>query len=324
MDTAAWYRSFSEIETAGSSPTYERLKRAISEDPELIARLDKPPAMKRLPTLLLAASGILDAPVDNPTEALRFMHERWGKLSGLMLARSTQTNEAARTATFLPLLAQIDGPIALIKIRPRPPGSASTPIAIGSATTTARGSVPPSPRWSSRCRPRGHCPARSGRPRGLLPDRHRPRPVGRERRGRHRVAVRACTEPSMQIGRNGYAPPSRWRRANRPTSFEATWWTPSTRSWPPVPDDVTPVVFHSAVLGYLRPRATDGIRSEDGRPSAGEVVLERAARCDRRGRHHAHGAPEHAGTIPFFVVGVCGRDAVAVSDPHGRWLTWAG
>jgi hypothetical protein len=37
-------------------------------------------------------------------------------LREVMLARSTQTNEAARCATLLPALAMIDGPLALLEV----------------------------------------------------------------------------------------------------------------------------------------------------------------------------------------------------------------
>lgn len=32
--------------------------------------------------------------------------------------------------------------------------------------------------------------------------------------------------------------------------------------------------------------------------------------------------PQHAGSMAFFLVGVAGQRTVAISDPHGRWLSW--
>ena len=321
MDTAAWYRSFSEVETAGSSPTYERLTRAISDDPELIARLDELPPMKRLPTLLLAAGRILDAPVDNPTQALRFMHERWGELSALMLARSTQTNEAARTAAFLPLLAQIGGPMALIEVGASAGlclypdryriryddgpwnGPAESPVAIEVQTA---GTVPPvqgdievfsrtgididpldvndadDMAWLSAC---------------IWPEH-----AHRQDRLRGAIEV-ASREPPALV------------RGDLVETIDDVLAT--------VPDDVTPVVFHSAVLGYLsRERRAAFAQKMDAHPRAKWFSNELPDVID--GVATTLTAPEHAGTIPFYVVGVSGRDAVAVSDPHGRWLTWAG
>ena len=90
-----------------------------------------------------------------------------------------------------------------------------------------------------------------------------------------------------------------------------------------VPDDVTPVVFHSAVLGYLsRERRAAFAQKMDAHPRAKWFSNELPDVID--GVATTLTAPEHAGTTPFYVVGVSGRDAVAVSDPHGRWLTWAG
>jgi hypothetical protein len=321
MDTAAWYRYFSEVETAGSSPTYERLTRAISDDPALVACLDELPPMKRVPTLLLAASRILDAPVDDPTKALRFMHERWGELATLMLARSTQTNEAARTATFLPLLAQIDGPIALIEVGASAGlclypdryriryddgpwiGPAESPVAI---EVQAAGTVPPFQgdievvsrtgidldpldvndeddiAWLSAC---------------IWPEHA-------HRQDRLRAAVEvASREPPVLV------------RGDLVETIDDVLAA--------VPDDVTPVVFHSAVLGYLRrERRTAFAARVHAHPRARWFSNEGPDVID--GVATALTAPAQAGTIAFFVVGVSGRDAVAVSDPHGRWLTWAG
>ena len=321
MDTAGWYRYFSEVETAGSSPIYERLTRAISDDAELIARLDELPAMKRLPTLLLAASRILDAPVDDPTRALRHMHERWDELSALMLARSTQTNEAARSATFLPLLAQIDGPIALIEVGASAGlclypdryriryddgpwiGPSESPVAIEVQTA---GTVPPF---------RGAIDVVSRAGIDLNPlDVHDqddmawlaaciwPEHVDRQERLRAAIEVASGEPPDLVLG-----------------DLVETIDEVLTA----VPDEVTPVVFHSAVLGYLTVERRSAFAARmHAHPRARWFSNELPDVVEGLSTDLA--APEYADTIPFFVVGVSGREAVAVSDPHGRWLTWAG
>ena len=116
VDTVARYRAFARIEAAGSSPSYERLSLAVAADADLIERLDALPPPKRQPNLLLAACRYLGAPVGDPGEFLDFVRSRWSDIAAVVSERSTQTNEPARTAAFLPLLGRIEGPVALIEV----------------------------------------------------------------------------------------------------------------------------------------------------------------------------------------------------------------
>jgi len=110
------YLRFAEVEARGRSPLYETLARGVAADPEIIAFLAALPKEKRQPNLLLAAvrhccgtPGSWDefrcAAIDN-ADAVR----------EIMLARSTQTNEPARCATLLPVLARLPQPLALIEV----------------------------------------------------------------------------------------------------------------------------------------------------------------------------------------------------------------
>jgi hypothetical protein len=88
-----------------------------------------------------------------------------------------------------------------------------------------------------------------------------------------------------------------------------------------IPADVTPVVFHSAVLNYLGPGARAAFANElKGYPrtiwisNEGPGVVE-SLQTDL--------IPPPAATSPaYFVVGVNGERVEAISDPHGRWLRW--
>ena len=89
-----------------------------------------------------------------------------------------------------------------------------------------------------------------------------------------------------------------------------------------LPGGVTPVVFHSAALGYVGPprRAVFAERvmahpevlwiSNEG-PGVVETLTTTLV------------PPVSAETNAFFVVGVGGSDVVGISDPHGRWLRWS-
>jgi hypothetical protein len=321
VDTAGWYRFYSEVEAAGSSPTYERLSLAIADDAELIALLDELPGIKRQPNLLLAACRILGAPLDDPGPAIEFMHERWDEVAAQMLARATQTNEAARTATFLPLLAQIDGPIALIEV------GSSAGLCLYPDRYRIRYDDGP---W---CGPDGSPVEIDVRTTGEVPV------VGAALDVVSRVGIDLAPLDVNDAADVGWLSACIWpEHIDRQERLRAAVEVVSQD--PPqlvqgdlveciddvlasVPAGATPVVFHSAVLGYLpgerRAAFAERIHAHPGVrwfSNEGPGVME--------GLETELTAPDDAGSIAFFVVGVDGRGVAGVSDPHGRWLRWAG
>ncbi|MFJ7246308.1 DUF2332 domain-containing protein [Kitasatospora sp. NPDC098652] len=111
------YRAFAEREARGNSAMYQELAERTAGDAELLGRLDELPDAKRQPNLLFGAVRHLGGPV---TEGWPAFHtwtvERWAEVSATMLERRTQTNEAGRCATLLPLLASLPQPLALIEV----------------------------------------------------------------------------------------------------------------------------------------------------------------------------------------------------------------
>ena len=63
-----------------------------------------------------SGGGLRDCTGGDPVGFVHAVIDGWDLISESMATRATQTNEAARTGTFLPLLAQIDGPVALIEV----------------------------------------------------------------------------------------------------------------------------------------------------------------------------------------------------------------
>ncbi len=116
MTTARRYRFMGESQLRGVSPTYERLCLGVAGDPEVIDLLDTLPAPKRQPNLLLGAVRFLDGPVSGYDEFRSFVLGRWDELRLTMLARQTQTNEAARCTALLPVLAALPQPLALLEV----------------------------------------------------------------------------------------------------------------------------------------------------------------------------------------------------------------
>ena len=114
---AAEYRRFSVEETAGRSALYTEITRAVAEDRELLAIMCELEPPKRQPNLLLAAVRHLhgDFARDWPQFRQRFFDQRDEAL-GIIRTHRTQTNEPARCALILPVLASLPQPLALIEV----------------------------------------------------------------------------------------------------------------------------------------------------------------------------------------------------------------
>jgi hypothetical protein len=110
------YRAFAAHEAADSSPTLRRWAEAVAEDPELLALLTPLPPAKQQPNLLFAAARLHGAHPGDVRSLRELLTTRWTSVRATVLARATQTNEAARCAALLLGLRQVPGPIALLEI----------------------------------------------------------------------------------------------------------------------------------------------------------------------------------------------------------------
>lgn len=113
---AARYRRFAREEAAGRSPLYERLSLAIAEDAEMLRFIAGIPAEKQQPNLFLAAVRHLHGIARDFRDFRSRFRAGPEEIRAVMLARSTQTNEPARCASLLPVLAGLPGPLALIEV----------------------------------------------------------------------------------------------------------------------------------------------------------------------------------------------------------------
>ena len=114
--TAAWYTRFAQNEAHGRSETYEAWALGVAGDAELIAAIEGLPAQRRQPALLFAVTRLLGAPVGDYGPWREFTLEHWPEVEREALVRLTQTNEPLRCAALMPVLATIDGPIALLEV----------------------------------------------------------------------------------------------------------------------------------------------------------------------------------------------------------------
>jgi hypothetical protein len=115
-DVAARYLRFAETEARERSPLYAAISRGIAADREVLGFLLTFPREKQQPNLLLAAvRHLFGTPADWNDFRATLLANR-DAVAALMRSRSTQTNEPARCATLLPLLARLPQPLALIEV----------------------------------------------------------------------------------------------------------------------------------------------------------------------------------------------------------------
>jgi hypothetical protein len=113
LERYRWYR---DVQFAGSSEIYVDWSAGIADDPEVLALIEHLPAAKRQSNLVFAAARFVGAPLAPYAELRPWLIAHWDEIVAIALTHSTQTNEAARCATLLPLLSAIDGPIALLEV----------------------------------------------------------------------------------------------------------------------------------------------------------------------------------------------------------------
>ncbi len=110
------YEDFARFEARGRSPLYARLAEAIAGDPFALRFLAGLPEAKRQPNLLLAAVRYLYGTPADPGTFLELVRANAEEIGAVMAARATQTNEPARCATLLPVLARLPQPLALLEV----------------------------------------------------------------------------------------------------------------------------------------------------------------------------------------------------------------
>jgi len=115
-DVIAEYRDFATY-AAGDSPCFEVWALGVIDDPEVLAWLGTLPPLKRQPNLVFAAARWHGAAAPGSYDDLRrVLLDQESDVRATVMARATQTNEVGRLATLVPVLALVDGPLALIEV----------------------------------------------------------------------------------------------------------------------------------------------------------------------------------------------------------------
>jgi hypothetical protein len=314
---AKLYAAFAADEAHGVSPLYERLALAVAQSPEILSFLSSLPIERRQPNLLLAAvRNLFGVPADaDRLETL--VRQEPDRLRRIMLSRTTQTNEPGRCAVLLPLFAKLPQPLALIEVgasaglclipdrygydygtRQIAPGDARAPVFPCRATGAVP--LPPArPRIAWRLGLDLHpVDLRSAAAVGWLetlawPDQE-------ERAARLRAAIAVAR----------YDPP-RVVKGDLSTDLEPLLAA--------APKDATLVVFHTAVLAYVRPQERRDRFAETVRRAGAVWISNEAPGLFPADAKSAPPAPRRG---CFLLM----QDAVPVAwtGPHGQSIDWFG
>lgn len=314
---AARFRRFAEIEVRGRSPRYEAFALGVAADAFTLDFLASLPEQKQQPNLLFAAlRHACGTPRDWP--AFRaLLRERADAVRATMLARRTQTNEAGRCATLLPVLARLPQPLALLEVGAAA-GLCLLPDRYG-YDYGARRLVPP-----STDAPVFPCRTDSATP---LPS---AQPLVAWRRGMdlHPLDVADAADCAWL---ETLVWPEQSERLHRLRAALAV----ARRDPPPIargdllgdlsacarqaPADATLVVFHSAVLAYV---ADVAVREAFGQAvrKLGAVWVSNEAPGVFPSIRERLSRPGPRGAFLLSVDGV----PMAWTDPHGGWMEWIG
>jgi hypothetical protein len=110
------YRDFARDQARGVSPLYEALALAVAESEPLLRFVAALPAPKQQPNLVFAAVRYLFGTPRDARHFARLVQQHPEPIRALALTRRTQTNEPARCATLLPVLARLPQPLALLEV----------------------------------------------------------------------------------------------------------------------------------------------------------------------------------------------------------------
>jgi len=110
------YADFADQEAGPRSPLYAEICHGVANDRALLAKLVELPLEKQQPNLLLAAAKYLFGTACDWREFRERVETHSDAILVVILARRTQTNEPARCATLLPLLALLPQPLALLEV----------------------------------------------------------------------------------------------------------------------------------------------------------------------------------------------------------------
>jgi hypothetical protein len=316
---AARYRRFAEVEAAGHSPLYETLALGVSADPDVLAFLAALPEGKQQPNLLFAAvCHVAGTPADFPSFRSALLDQPEA-VRATILARGTQTNEPARCAVLLPVLARLPQPLALLEVGASA-GLCLLPDRYAYDYDGLRLAPPDADRSTPvfACRTIGNVPVPAEMPRVAWRAGIDLNPV--EPGNDDQAAwLETLVWPGQAHRLTGLRGALAVARRDPPAVRRGDLLTDLPALAARAPANATRVVFHTAVLAYVTDQtARDAFASTVRQLGATWISNEApgvfpdiAAKLVRRGPRGA------------FLLALDGTP-VAWTDPHGGWIEWIG
>jgi hypothetical protein len=305
-------------EAAGRSPLYVEIAEAVADSPWTLDFLAAMPEAKWQPNVLLAVVRYRFGTPGSGQEFLALVRARAEEIAATMAVRSTQTNEPARCATLLPVLARLPQPLALLEV-----GASAGLCLLPDYYAYDYGGHAVEPRVASGVEPpRFTCRAGAGTP---LPEQ------GVEvawRAGldlnpvdlRDEAEVRwleALVWPGEEYRLPRLRAACEVARVVSPRLVKGDLRTDVPSLAAQAPAHATLVVFHTAVLAYVRD-------PEDRAAFARSVGQTGAVWIANEGPGNIPGAPDLDGAHPdpaAFLLCVNGQPT-AWTDGHGTWIDW--
>lgn len=315
------YRRFARFGAAGRSPVYERIANAVAEDAQILEWLAAMPEPKQQPNLLLGAVRFLYGTPEEPGEFISLVHERRDDLAAIMGVRSTQTNEPARCATLLPVLAGLQQPLALLEVGT----SAGLCLLVdryayaygGTMIEPSERSAVTAPRFACRASPRTPLPERNIEVAWRAGLDRRPLELDNDEDVRW---LEALVWPGEEYRIPQLRAAIEVARAHPPRLVVGDLRRDLKQLAAEAPPDATLVVYHTAVLAYVR-------EAEERAAFARSVAEVGGVWLANEGIENIPGAPSEPFGEPAredaFLLCVDG-DPVAWADSHGTWIEWRG
>ncbi|WP_244632058.1 DUF2332 domain-containing protein [Microbacterium sp. Se63.02b] len=110
------YARFARDEAPGRSAVYARWAAGVAADEEVQRVLARIPETRRQPPLVFAVTRLLGATLQEYDDWRGFLLQNADEVVAECTRRSLQTNEPLRLAPLLPLLSEVEGPIALLEL----------------------------------------------------------------------------------------------------------------------------------------------------------------------------------------------------------------
>jgi hypothetical protein len=314
---AAAYKRFAELEAKCRSPLYDELATGVAADVELVAFLAGLPREKQQPNLLFASARHLFGIPADYEQFRRSILAKPDAVRSVMLQRSTQTNEPARCAVLLPVLAQLRQPVALIEV-----GASAGLCLIPDRYDYDYG---------------GHileCPRRAPQPPvfSCTPSADTPLPAVMPtvawRRGLDLNPLE-ITDPEDRAWLETLVWPEQTERLMRlraaitiaaeakPHVVKGDLRSDLARLAAEAPKDATLVIFHTAVLAYLPSRTDREEFGQAARSLSDAWISNEAPQVFPKIAEQAR-KPGPAGAFLLSMNGA----PVAWTDAHGAWIEW--